>query len=63
MTAVYDKPVTAPIKKGDQLGIVKIDIPGQQDLEIPLIADRDVKKLGFFGRIKSNLQYLLLGNQ
>ncbi len=63
MTAIYDKPITAPIKKGDQLGVVKIDIPGQQDLEIPLIADRDVKKLGIFGRIQSNLRYLLLGNK
>lgn len=63
MTAIYDKPVAAPIKKGDQLGVVKIDIPGQKDLEIPLVADKDVKELGFFGRIRSNLRYLLFGGQ
>lgn len=61
MTAVYDKPVTAPIKKGDKLGTIKVDIPGQGDFEIPLTADRDVEKLGFFGRIVSNLHYLLFG--
>ena len=61
MTAVYDKPVTAPIKKGDRLGTIKVDIPGQGDFEIPLTADRDVEKLGFFGRIVSNLHYLLFG--
>ena len=61
MTAVYDKPVAAPIKKGDKLGVIKIDIPGQGNFEIPLTSDRDVKKLGFFGRIMSNLRYLLFG--
>lgn len=61
MTAVYDKPVTAPIKKGDRLGTIKVDIPGQRNFEIPLTADRDVEKLGFFGRIVSNLHYLLFG--
>lgn len=61
MTAVYDKPVTAPIKKGDKLGTIKVDIPGQRNFEIPLTADRDVEKLGFFGRIVSNLHYLLFG--
>ncbi len=61
MTAVYDKPLTAPIKKGDKLGVIKVDIPGQGNFEIPLTSDRDVNKLGFFGRIMSNLRYLLFG--
>ena len=61
MTAVYYKPVKAPIKKGDKLGVVRIEIPGQPNLEVPLLADRDVAKLGFFGKISENLKYLLLG--
>ncbi len=61
MTAVYDKPVKAPIKKGDKLGGVKIEIPGQPDVEVPLLADRDVAKLGLFGKISENLKYLIFG--
>ena len=61
MTAIYDKPIAAPIKKGDKLGIIKVDIPGQGNFEIPLTSDRDVNKLGFFGRIIANLRYLLFG--
>ena len=61
MTAVYDKPVKAPIKKGDKLGVVKIEIPGQPDVEVPLLADRDVAKLGLFGKISENLKYLIFG--
>lgn len=61
MTAVYEKPVKAPIKKGDKLGVVKIEIPGQPDVEVDLLADRDVAKLGLFGKISENLKYLILG--
>ena len=61
MTDVYDKPVKAPIKKGDKLGVVRIEIPGLPTLEVPLLADRDVAKLGLFGKISENLKYLILG--
>lgn len=63
MTAVYDKPVKAPIKKGDQLGVVKVEIPGQETIEVPLVADRNIAKLGFFGKIGENLKYLLFGGE
>ncbi len=61
MTAIYNKPVKAPIKKGDKLGVVKIEIPGQPSIEVPLLADRDVAKLGLFGKISENLKYLIFG--
>lgn len=61
MTAIYDKPVQAPIKKGDRLGVIKIEIPGQPQAEIPLLADKDVEKLGFFGKVAENSRYLLFG--
>lgn len=61
MTAVYNKPIVAPVKKGDQLGVVKINIPGQPDLEVPLYAQNNVEKLGIFGRVINNLRYLLFG--
>lgn len=61
MTAVYNKPAVAPIKKGAELGVVKVNIPGQPDIEVPLVADRDINKLGLFGRIANNMHYLLFG--
>ena len=59
MTAEYDKPVKAPIKRGDQLGFVKIEIPGQPECEIPLVAAKDVKSLGFIGKLTANIKYLI----
>lgn len=61
MTAVYDKPVKAPVAVGDKLGEVRIELDGQEMENLPLVADRNVEKLGFFGRIGQNLKYLLFG--
>lgn len=61
MTAVYDKPVKAPIKQGDKLGVVKIEIPGRELVEVPLISNKEVKKIGWFGRIIENINYIFFG--
>ncbi len=61
LVAVYKKPVPAPVKEGDQLGVVRIEVPGMETAEIPLYAAENVEKLGFFGRIAANLRYLLFG--
>lgn len=61
LTAVYKKPVRAPIKQGQKLGEVRLEVDGQETRIIPLFADHNVDKLGFFGRIKSNFSRLLFG--
>lgn len=61
LVAVYDKPVKAPVKAGQQIGVVKAEIPGQPDLEMPLVAAADVPEVGIWGRIRKNISYLLLG--
>lgn len=63
MTAVYDKPVQAPIKKGEELGVIRIEIPDSEAMEVPLIAENAVAKVGIWGKIKSNLKYLISGAQ
>lgn len=63
MVAEYDKPVKAPIKKGTRLGFVKIEIPGQPTVEVPLVAAKDVAPLGFLGRFIENLKYLVGGSR
>ena len=61
LTAIYDAPVKAPIAQGERLGEVKIEIPGEAPITVPLYADHNVRKLGFWGRIMANVQYLLFG--
>ena len=61
LTAVYDKPVKAPVKQGDKLGFVRVEVPGSETMEVPLIANKDINKLGWFGKITENIKYLLFG--
>jgi len=61
LTAVYDKPIKAPVQQGQPLGILKAEIPGSGSVEVPLLAAEDVKAVGFWGRISRNLKYLFFG--
>lgn len=61
MTAEYDKPLKAPIKKGDKVGVVKIEIPNQPTFEVPLVSAEDIAEKGLLGRLTANLKYLLKG--
>lgn len=56
-------PVSAPISKDQK--IAELVVSGsnvQEDLKIPLYAAHHVETIGFFGRIRTAFQYLLLGH-
>jgi D-alanyl-D-alanine carboxypeptidase (penicillin-binding protein 5/6) len=63
LTAIYKKPVKAPIAIGEKLGKIRIDIPGAEPKFVSLYADRSIGKRSFWGRIVSNIQYLLFGGE
>lgn len=46
----YDTPLTAPVKKGDQVGKLMVTGDGVPHLDLPLLAAQDVPKLGLPGR-------------
>lgn len=58
---VYDGPVKAPIKKGQEIGFARINIPQLATYEIPLYAAEDVKKLGFFSGAFAKAKLILGG--
>ncbi|WP_064789222.1 D-alanyl-D-alanine carboxypeptidase family protein [Thalassospira indica] len=61
VTVVYDGPVPAPISQGDQIAILKVEVPDRDTIEFPLYAAHDVGRLGFVGRIGAAFKYLLWG--
>lgn len=63
MTAVYDKPVKAPVKLGQQLGVLRVEIPESEVVEVPLVAGQTINKVGFWGKIVANTKYLISGKQ
>lgn len=57
----YNKPISAPVKKGDKLGTLNIIIDGKENLIIPLVADKNVNQINPFLRIFAALKYLIFG--
>ena len=62
LIASYDKPVKAPVQMGQNLGILKIEIPEREVIEIPLVAGQTINKMGLWGKMVANIKYLLTGD-
>lgn len=60
-TAEFDEPVKAPIKTGQEIGTVKIEIDGQAPLNVPLVAANDVAETGMLGKFWANVKYFVFG--
>lgn len=60
--AIYNAPISAPIKAGTQLGILEVTVPEKGIYKFPLQAGKDVEMAGFFQRISNSVYYLLWGN-
>jgi D-alanyl-D-alanine carboxypeptidase (penicillin-binding protein 5/6) len=62
VTTAFDAPIPAPVTKGSEVGKVVVTAPGIEPIEMSLVAESDVNKLGFTGRIAAALSYLVWGN-
>ena len=56
---VYDAPLEAPIKAGDQVATLIVTLEGKPPIEAPLIATESIARLGFVGRAIEGLSYKL----
>jgi D-alanyl-D-alanine carboxypeptidase (penicillin-binding protein 5/6) len=55
LKAEYQAPIQAPVKKGQEVGVLKVTLPSGEVRETKLVAAQDVEKLGFFGQIPRKL--------
>ena len=44
----YKEPIEAPVKLGQEIGTLSIEIAGGDKISVPLYAGKEVKRLGFF---------------
>lgn len=51
VTVDYNKPVTAPVKQGQEIGTISVSAPDSTTVEAPLIAGESDPRLGPFGRM------------
>jgi len=57
----YNKPIEVPIKSGDVLGKMIIKISGKQNIEVPLVAEKNINNINPFYRIFAAIKYLIFG--
>lgn len=55
---IYDGPLRAPVREGQQAAVLRLSIPGEDVREYPLYTAGDVKGLGFFEKISLGLRAL-----
>jgi D-alanyl-D-alanine carboxypeptidase (penicillin-binding protein 5/6) len=61
VTAVYDQPVRAPVRQGQEIGRLLVNAPGIDPADLPLVAGADVERLGAMGRVSVQIGQLLWG--
>jgi D-alanyl-D-alanine carboxypeptidase (penicillin-binding protein 5/6) len=59
----YDKPVPAPVNKGDQIGKIVVTAPDVERVERPLFAAASVKPISTIGRMATMAGYLIWGSR
>ncbi len=57
----YKGPLQAPVKKGQQVGVLRVDSPRIGKIELPLIAGADVGRIGFFAGTIAKARLMLDG--
>ncbi|MDB5491423.1 MAG: D-alanyl-D-alanine carboxypeptidase family protein [Micavibrio sp.] len=59
VTVTYKGPLMAPIKKGDEIGQLKIQLPRGGEILAPLTAGEDVPKLGLMASTVQKFKFML----
>lgn len=61
VVAKFVEPIVSPIRQGDSLGTLHVYAPGEDKVELPLIAGASVNALGRMGRLSALFNHLLWG--
>lgn len=61
--AVFKGPIEAPVKQGQEVGVIRIDIPNMQPIELPITAAKDIPRKGFFPGMLEKLERVIFGDK
>ncbi len=61
VTVSFEAPIPAPIAKGQKVARLIFTAPGREQLEVPLVAEREVKRLGLIGRLGTAVKAIIWG--
>ena len=57
----YEKPIEAPIKKGNIYGVLTITIEGRPDIKVDLVAQNNINSINPIFKISAAIKYLIFG--
>jgi serine-type D-Ala-D-Ala carboxypeptidase (penicillin-binding protein 5/6) len=63
VTVAFDKPVAAPVGKGQEIGRVLVTAPEMAQVEAPLVASESVPRMGPLGRMATVAAHLIWGDR
>ena len=63
ITANFKEPIIAPVKEGDEIGTLVIDVPHMQQITKPLYAANNVEQLGFFSAAIAKAKLFIAGGK
>ena len=58
---IYQKPISSPIKAGEKIGKMIINISGKKPLIVPLIAENSISNVNPFMKVFAAAKYLIFG--
>jgi D-alanyl-D-alanine carboxypeptidase (penicillin-binding protein 5/6) len=61
VTLSYNGPIKAPVAAGQQIGSLKVSVPGKPEKIVPLVAGEEVRASGFFNNMMRGLVALIFG--
>jgi len=60
--AVFKGPLEAPVRQGQEIGVLRLTAPNLQPQEIPLFAGKEIPRLGFFPSLAEKTRRLVFGD-
>jgi D-alanyl-D-alanine carboxypeptidase (penicillin-binding protein 5/6) len=61
VTLSYTGPIKAPVAAGQEVGALRVSVPGREDKIVPVVAAESVEGSGFFGNMMRGLEALIFG--
>lgn len=58
----YNGPIKAPIKEGQQIGDLILELPNEEAKKFPIYASKNVKKVNFFKSLFLSFNYMIWGD-
>ncbi len=59
--AVFEGPIPAPVAMGTEIARLIVTVPGEETMQVSLVAGAEVERLGLLGRLGAALKYILWG--